>query len=208
MKKLIVVVFVSIFLPGCLPQLDGSKTDSVAQLRWATVNQRLVETEISQAILRRKPYPQEIYFDKNVANNKLKSIRELLRREEYLCLVTENEKEKQHFLSGRKFFNSMAILDGECLREKNIADRISQLQNELRDQQELIDKRTAYDNNINEEAKVEAVRAIELYAQNRFDLILPASRYSSANNVLYNKSGQALDVSTAVIQYYLEINSQ
>jgi hypothetical protein len=187
-----------IFLFGCKPLFDNNESVESNKLKWATVDQPQVKQALSRLILNDTPYPEDIYYDKNVMSNKLKALKDGKRQEEMKCALP-NDKDTSIDYSRSRYFNKREeMLDLNCLKQKEISESINTFNEQISGQQELINKRNSFDKKIAGMADIASIKAIKDYSKGKFDLILNARR----SDVIYNKGGVTLDVTGSVIEFY------
>lgn len=198
MNKKCFLLLTSIFLFGCKPLFDNNEGVGSSKLKWATVDQSQIKQTLSRLILQDNPYPEDIYYDKNVMSNKLKALKRGRRQEEMKCILPSNESKPTGYSASRYFNKQKELLDPSCLKQKEISEFISSFNKQIIVQQGLIDRRNSFDKKIADMANTASIKAIEEYSKDKFDLILNARR----NNVIYNRGGVTLDVTGSVIEHY------
>lgn len=182
-------------LSSCTPQNNEGHSNLLESLNWATADRRAIKDAISQILLQKTPYPDDIYFDSNALYNELRSLKQKLKRAENSCGDQSNSK------------NSFSIRDGSELKTNPRCKSISlntklieSLNIQIENQNDIIAKRKVFDMHINDQANTEVSFAIKSYARNRYRLVLE----SKSRNILYNQEGVFIDITDAVIENYRE----
>jgi len=189
--KNISIIFLALFLvSGCY-----EKDENSYRFEWATLNSRLVESEILKISKKQNPYPTEINIDMNElrknSRNISNQISSLTRTAKSKCLIDKSQASERRELSIRR----PGSYDKECVSRISSDPLISDLRIKKENLDQISILRSTHDKRVKEASKVHLDILVREYSKDKFDLVLNNDR----NSILYNKSGLSIDITEALL---------
>jgi len=189
--KNISIIFLALFsVSGCYEKVENSY-----RFEWATLNSRLVESEILKISRKQNPYPAEINIDMNElrknSRNISNQISSLTRTSKSKCLIDKSQASERRELSIRR----PGSYDKECVARISSDPLISDLRIKKENLDQISNLRSIHDKRVKEASKVHLDILIREYSKDKFDLVLNNDR----NSILYNKSGLSIDITEALL---------
>ena len=190
MKSISIIFLVLILVSGCY-----EKDKNSYRFEWATLNSRVVESEILKISKKQNPYPTELNIDVNElrknSRNISNQISSLTRTAKSKCLPDKSRVSEGRELSIRK----PGSYDKECIAKISLDPLISDLRVKKEELDKISSLRAKHDKRVKDVSKEHLDILVREYSKDKFELVLNSNR----NSILYNKSGLSIDITEALL---------
>ena len=195
MKNIFLSSIILFLMTGCY----GNDNKSY-HFEWATVNSRLIETELLNIAKKQHPYPVDIDVDLNQlridSRNLSNQISSFTKMERNKCLP-KKAPSRDKTSSRTRYPNPY---NNECYNKINS----DPLMLEMREKKEKLNTisrlRSNHDRKVREASKKSASILIGQYSKNKFEIVINDNK----RNILYNRKGLSIDITDAILNQVRE----
>lgn len=190
MKNILLVSLTILLITGC-----NEKDKNAYHFSWATLNSRLVESELLKIAKRQNPYPSEISMDRRQLGKEMRNlsrqISTLTRTARKNCMTEKPgpSEVKPKSTRYRSPYNK------ECLDKINSDPLIAKLKDKKDSLSLIYQRRSKHDSKIKAASKAYIDTLIREYSNNKFELVIQNNK----RNVIYNKKGLSIDITEAIL---------
>ena len=190
MKNILLVSLTILLITGC-----NEKEKNAYHFSWATLNSRLVESELLKIAKRQNPYPSEINIDKmqlrKNMSNLSRQISTLTRTARENC-KTEKPRSSEVKPKSMRYRSPYNI---ECINKINSDPLIANLKEKKQNLSSIYQLRSKHDLKIKAASKAYVDTLVREYSNNKFELVIQ----NNTRNVIYNKKGLSVDITEAIL---------
>lgn len=196
MKTLLLSALILLSLTGCY-----EKDNKSYHFEWATVNSRLIETELLKIAKKQNPYPDDINIDINQlrtdSRNLSNQINILTRTAKNKCFPENKPSNEKKIPRPSRYPNAY---NNECFNKINSDPLISDLKAKKEKLDAISRRRSMHDRKVREYSRKYVNILIGKYSKNKFEIVIN----NHSRNILYNDKGLSIDITEAILNQIRE----
>jgi len=190
MKNLLLISLTFLLIAGCY-----EKDNNAYHLSWATLDSRVIQSELLRIVKRQNPYPGEINIDRNQLRKKMRNlssqINTLVRAARQNCMPDKPQSSE----SKSKSMRYRSPYNAECINKINSDPLISDLKAKKENLSSIYQRRSQHDLKIKLASKAYVDTLVREYSKNKFELVISNRK----QYILYNKKGLSIDITEAIL---------